>query len=310
MGEFRGPEFFRRIDENGDRRLSEDEVAKLSEIFGELDRNDDGQLDMPELMGFPMDTVGGPPRGDRDFEDRPRPEGEPRPEGDRPREGDAPLPEGDPRNVRPFRTEDLAPRPEGDPRRDAAPPRTEDVAPRPFGDPRREGGPQGIDPRQFFNTLDTDGNGFLSEEETPERLRPSFDDVDVNDDVQLSPEELMAHMQRQLNPRGPDFDTFWSNLDRNEDGFVTSDEMPEGRGEEMLERADADDDGKLSREELRAVMPRDPRPEGGRGAPRPDLDRPDRDRPDADREGGDRPDGDRDDREEGDQDRDDRPDAE
>ncbi len=300
--DFQGPEFFRRIDENGDRRLSQEEAAKLSEIFGELDRNEDGQLDMGELMGAPpMDGAGGPPRGfggpegRPPFESGPRPDGGPRPEGDPRRDGDLPRTEdGAPRPEPPRgigdipRTEDLAPRPDA-PRIGGDSPRTEDVAPRPEG-PRPIGGPpRDFNPRQFFNALDTDGNGFLSEEETPERLRPAFGDADSDDDGQLSPEELLGHMQRQREQTGdrgpaPDFETFWSNLDRNADGFVTTEEMPEGRGEEMLNRADADDDGKISRDELRTAVGRGQGPEGDRG---------EGDRPDAERGEGDRPDGER-----------------
>lgn len=224
--DFQGPEFVRRLDTNGDRRLSQAEIENLSEVFGELDRNDDGQLDMGELMGFPMDNVDGPDRG-----------------GDRPM-GDAPWPDGAGRG--------------------------------------EEGGGD-FNPREFFSRIDADGNGFISEDEAPERLRPDFEAADTNDDNQISPEELMSHLGGGRGeggdrpPQGPE--DFFANLDRNDDGFITTDEMPEGRSEEMLNRADADDDGKISLDEVRGVFG------GGRSdGDRPGGDRPDRERPEAEGE--------------------------
>jgi Ca2+-binding EF-hand superfamily protein len=84
------PPFFRILDTDGDGRLSKEELAKLSDKFGELDRNRDGQLDPSELFGPP------PEGGRRPEGDRPPPEGGRRPDGDRPprAEGDAPRGRG------------------------------------------------------------------------------------------------------------------------------------------------------------------------------------------------------------------------
>jgi Ca2+-binding EF-hand superfamily protein len=76
-----GPAFMRVLDENRDGRISKAEALNVAKLFVELDKNNDGELDGAELMGFQ-----GRPGGDREGMER-------RPEGDRP-EGDRPRPEG------------------------------------------------------------------------------------------------------------------------------------------------------------------------------------------------------------------------
>ena len=124
----RGPMIIRKLDKNDDGRLSKDELAKLVDLFDELDTNHDGQLDPFELIGGPM----GPPRGDAG------PAGDRRPQGDRASEGrrpegdrgpDARRPEGERRDsARPER-----PRGESDdrrPERDREQPREREDRPR------------------------------------------------------------------------------------------------------------------------------------------------------------------------------------
>ena len=49
----RGPLFVRLLDTDHDGRISKAEWAKAGELFAELDKNQDGEIDMPELMGPP-----------------------------------------------------------------------------------------------------------------------------------------------------------------------------------------------------------------------------------------------------------------
>ena len=81
-----GPAIFRLLDTNHDGKLSKEELAKASEHFGELDRNQDGQLDPSELFGGPP----GPPDGRQPREGAGTRDGNPR--GDARRDGDRPEP--------------------------------------------------------------------------------------------------------------------------------------------------------------------------------------------------------------------------
>ncbi len=191
------------LDENKDGRLSKDEFAKAAEAFGALDQNQDGSLDPRELLGPPPfareggrdmgpEGRGGRPAGEGD---RPRPDGEgrgPRPEGDRPAdrgEGDRPAPRG----------EGDRPRPEGD--RPA--PRGEGDRPRPDGEgrgPRPDGAPAGgrFNPEEMWKQLDKNGDGSISKEEAPGRMKENFDSIDTNKDGQIDREEARANMERRF----------------------------------------------------------------------------------------------------------------
>jgi collagen type III alpha len=71
---------------------------------------------------------------------------------------------------------------------------------------KRPGGPGGPggerpNPAEMFKRLDKDGDGKVSKEEAPERMKENFDKMDANKDGFLTPDELKAH--RPEGPGGP-----------------------------------------------------------------------------------------------------------
>lgn len=85
-GPGRGPAFIGILDEDGNGKISKAEAINIAKLFAELDHNQDGELDAPELMGFPGRP--GPEDGERGRFGMERREGGDRPE--RRREGDRP----------------------------------------------------------------------------------------------------------------------------------------------------------------------------------------------------------------------------
>jgi Ca2+-binding EF-hand superfamily protein len=148
----RPPAFFRLFDTNNDGKLSKEELSRAAERFSELDRNNDGQIDVAEFFGGPSAMQVGAGRPDMQ-----RPEGRPQ--------------------ARP------------------------DARPAP-------GGPGSS---AFFARMDQNGDGKISRDEAPERMRENFDRMDRNGDGFLSEEELRAAFDSQRGrpgqPNRPDGDS-------------------------------------------------------------------------------------------------------
>lgn len=188
----RGPRFFQLLDADHNGLISRDELARAATLMETLDENKDGSLDMRELFGPPPGGAGGPEgmrgrgpegAGPRDGDRRPeivpgreggRPEPGRRPEGDQPRRGEGDRPQ----------------RPEGD--------RPADGQRRPGGDQPREGA-EGRRPQidgEFFKRMDKDGDGKISKDEAPERLKENFGRADANGDGFVTLEELRRFMEQ------------------------------------------------------------------------------------------------------------------
>lgn len=118
------------------------------------------------------------------------------------------------------------------------------------------GRPGNFDPAQIFNRMDRNGDGKLTKEEIPEqaadRFKPLFDALGKNE---ITREEYMRTLPRlagggQPQPGSPEL---FKQFDRNNDGKLTLDEVPEGmkqRFAEMLERAGKGKDGSFNAEEF------------------------------------------------------------
>lgn len=186
--------FIAAIDTNQDGELSKDEIEGASKALLTLDKNNDGKLSREELFpGGPPPGPPGGPFGARPGDASPR---EGRPGDGRPGEGRP----GDAGKGRPGEGRPGEPRP-GDPRPgDAAKGRPPEGKGRP-----PEGKAGGFSPEAFrdqLNRADKDGDGKLSKEEAPDRLKENFDRLDANSDGFLDETERRQLLQRMLQGKG------------------------------------------------------------------------------------------------------------
>lgn len=128
------------------------------------------------------------------------------------------------------------------------------------------GGPgkRGAAVQERLKAADANNDGFISREEAKAlpRVAANFDAIDTNRDGQVTGDELRAwHQAHKGEGRGDG----WKKLDANGDGKLSKDEVAgHPRLANAFDTIDADKDGYLSPEELRAAHAR----HAGRGAPR------------------------------------------
>ena len=122
--------------------------------------------------------------------------------------------------------------------------------------PRGPGGPgfRGGDPASMIEQMDQDGDGKLQIDELPDFMARRMAEADANDDGILSEEELASAMENMRGRGGrgrPDAAALMERFDRNGDGQLSIDEVPE-RMAEMMD--DANGDGLISADEMKASM--------------------------------------------------------
>ncbi len=111
----------------------------------------------------------------------------------------------------------------------------------------------------FFERLDGNGDGTLTADELPEEMRERIMGADADGDGAVSREEM-----QQMRPRGGRRGgTLFERFDADDDGTLTAAELPGEMASRIME-ADANGDGRLTREELEQARPGGGR--GGRGA--------------------------------------------
>lgn len=124
------------------------------------------------------------------------------------------------------------------------------------GDGGAPGGRPFVNPEEMFKRIDANGDGKITKEEAPERMKEFFDRLDANKDGGLTIEEFK---NRGPGAGGPE--DFFKQMDSNGDGKLSKDEV-RGPLKERFEQLDADKDGSLTLEEIRKG-----RPQGGQPGP-------------------------------------------
>mgnify|MGYP000447453678 CR=1 FL=1 len=123
---------------------------------------------------------------------------------------------------------------------------------------------RGMQLQHSFGALDTDGDGSITPEEMAGHMRARFEGADSDGDGVLSREELVARMmERRAERIHRHADHMIDRHDANGDGRLSMDEMRADHRPRMFERVDTDGNGAISAEEFDAMRAR--RGDGPRG---------------------------------------------
>lgn len=121
----------------------------------------------------------------------------------------------------------------------------------------RGGHQGGMGVQHSFEDLDTDGDGSITPAEMAGHMQARFKGADSDGDGLLSREELVARMmERQAERMGRRADHMIERHDANGDGMLSMDEMRADRQGRMFERLDTDGDGVISKTEFDAMQER------------------------------------------------------
>lgn len=187
-----------KLDTNADGRISEDEAPeRMKKAFSKLDGNGDGAIDATELKAARSKREGGPAKksaesgpaaselftrfdsdSDGKITEEEAPERMKRHFGRIDANSDGGV---DAKEMAAARAKMAGNRPQGAPQR-------------PKGAPLRAKG--ALEPGALLKQFDKDGDGKLSQEEVPERMKQYFAVIDADSDDSLSGDELAAALRR------------------------------------------------------------------------------------------------------------------
>lgn len=226
---FSPEEFFKRIDRNGDGKVTLDEFPEerrenFKQMLARADEDKDGAATLEEFKkGFGGPGAGAPGRPTNPQAGNPQPGNPPQPgrPGEPGRPG-MPMPGGDgliraldtDRNGE-LSADEIAAASDVlkklDKNGDGKVTREEFGPPMMAGGPGQPGRPGGApggfqpDPERmlaYFKQMDKDGDGKLSKDEAPERMRENFDRIDANGDGKLDDVELKQMAGRMAGGAG------------------------------------------------------------------------------------------------------------
>jgi Ca2+-binding EF-hand superfamily protein len=112
---------------------------------------------------------------------------------------------------------------------------------------------------QHFSKSDKNGDGFIDRDEAAgnKRLAEHFDEIDSNKDGKLSKDELKAHFAASHAKAHEKFEAKFKAADKDGDGTLSKEEAQAAKMPHIVKNFDAIDankDGKVTPEELRAFM--------------------------------------------------------
>lgn len=110
-------------------------------------------------------------------------------------------------------------------------------------------------PGQIFERLDTDESGTLSKDEAKGPLAEHFDEFDANSDGEISKEELRAKHKERGGDKGGKGGKL-KEIDTDESGTISLAEAEASDAKRLVEhfdKIDANEDGELTKEELKAA---------------------------------------------------------
>lgn len=102
-----------------------------------------------------------------------------------------------------------------------------------------------------FEQIDANNDGQITPEEITAHTAARFAEADTNGDGTLSSDELVARMQAQQAERmASRVDRMIDRRDANDDGVLSPEEMNARGTDRMFDRLDANDDGMISKAEM------------------------------------------------------------